>query len=188
MELILIIGSPIIASVISFLSKKRAASETASVVSGAVALAAAVFTALKVSSEGAYSPNDYFSIDALGAIIITLIAFIGLAAALYSISYLKKETAKGIIDFKKTRLYFILFNLFIAAMFFAASTSNPIIMWIAIEATTLSTAFLISFYNKPSAMEAAWKYLIINSIGLPFGFFRAPVFLFPAPNPTPGPL
>src|SRR3990167_9553657 len=114
MEFILIIGLPILASIIAFLAKKRAICEAAAVIAGGTALIAAVSAALKVSSEGAYSPNDYFSIDALGAIIITLIAFIGLAAALYSISYLKKETTKGIIDFKKTRLYFILFNLFIA--------------------------------------------------------------------------
>ena len=176
MELILIIGSPIIASIASFFSSKRKDCETATIVAGAVALAAALFAAQKVSSEGTYSPNDYFSIDALGAIIISLIAFIGFIAALYSTAYLRRETEKGIIGFEKVRLYFILFNLFIAAMLLAASTSNPIIMWIAIEGTTLSTAFLISFYNKPSAMEAAWKYLIINSIGLLLGFFGTLLF------------
>jgi len=176
MELILIIGSPIVASIASFFSSKRKDCETATIVAGAVALAAALFAAQKVSSEGTYSPNDYFSIDALGAIIISLIAFIGFIAALYSTAYLRRETEKGIIGFEKVRLYFILFNLFIAAMLLAASTSNPIIMWIAIEGTTLSTAFLISFYNKPSAMEAAWKYLIINSIGLLLGFFGTLLF------------
>jgi hydrogenase-4 component F len=71
-------------------------------------------------------------------------------------------------------------HLFIFAMFFAIITPNPLLMWIAIEATTLSTAFLISFYNKPSAMEAAWKYLIINSVGLLLGFFGTLLFLYPA--------
>src|SRR3989304_5418790 len=64
-------------------------------------------------------------------------------------------------------------------MFFAIMTTDPIFMWIAIEATTLSTAFLISFYNKPSAIEAAWKYLIINSVGLLLGFFGTLLFLYP---------
>src|SRR3990172_6814995 len=182
MELILIIGSPIVASIASFFSSKRKACETATIIAGAVALAAALFSAQKVSSEGTYSPNDYFSIDALGAIIIVLIAFIGFIAALYSMAYLRRETEKGIIGFEKARLYFILFNLFIAAMFLAASTSNPIIMWIAIEATTLSTAFLISFYNKPTALEAAWKYLIINSSGLLLGFFGTLLFFTFAGN------
>ncbi len=65
------------------------------------------------------------------------------------------------------------------AMFYAIVTVNPILMWIAIEATTLSTAFLISFYNKPTAMEAAWKYLIINSIGLLLGFLGTLLFFAP---------
>jgi hydrogenase-4 component F len=44
-------------------------------------------------------------------------------------------------------------------------------MWIAIEVTTLSTVFLISFYGKTSSIEAAWKYAVINSVGLLLGFF-----------------
>ena len=67
-------------------------------------------------------------------------------------------------------------------MFFAITTTSSILMWIGIEATTLSTAFLIGFYNKPSAMEAAWKYLIINSLGLLFAFFGTLLFLYPALN------
>src|ERR1019366_5500728 len=71
----------------------------------------------------------------------------------------------------RVREYFILLNLFMAMMFLAITVSSPIFTWIFIEATTLSTAFLISFYNKPSAIEAAWKYLIINSIGILLAFF-----------------
>src|SRR3989344_8165907 len=62
-------------------------------------------------------------------------------------------------------------------MFLSISASSPIFTWVFIEATTLSTAFLISFYNKPSAIEAAWKYLIINSIGLLLGFFGTLLYL-----------
>jgi len=77
------------------------------------------------------------------------------------------------------RQYYVLLNLFLLAMFFAVNTTSPIMMWIAIEATTLSTAFLISFYSKAASMEAAWKYLIINSIGLLLGFFGTLLFLAP---------
>jgi len=65
-------------------------------------------------------------------------------------------------------------------MFFAVATTSPTLMWIAIEATTLSTAFLISFYNNASATEAAWKYLLVNSVGLLLGFFGTLLFLSPA--------
>ncbi len=92
------------------------------------------------------------------------------------------QVAKGIIGFRRVKQYYVLFHLFLMAMFFAVITVNPILMWIAVEATTLSTAFLISFYNKPTAMEAAWKYLIINSIGLLLGFFGTLLFFVPVSN------
>jgi len=99
-----------------------------------------------------------------------IIGLICLATTIYSVEYLRQETSKNIIGFTRVKQYFILLNLFLMSMFLAASANNPIFAWIFIEATTLSTAFLISFYNKPSSLEAAWKYLIINSIGLLLGF------------------
>ncbi len=130
----------------------------------------AIFIALKVSSAGIYSPMMFFSVDSLVAITLLIIGFVGLTVAVYSIQYLRKETDKNIIGLTRVKQYFILLNLFLLAMFLAATASSPIVAWISIEATTLSTAFLISFYNKPSALEAAWKYLIINSVGLLLGF------------------
>jgi hydrogenase-4 component F len=85
--------------------------------------------------------------------------------------------AKGIIGLSRVRQFFLLLEFFLFAMSLAVSTINPIIMWISIEATTLSTAFLISFYNKPSATEAAWKYLIINSLGLLLSLLGTLLFL-----------
>jgi hydrogenase-4 component F len=61
-------------------------------------------------------------------------------------------------------------------MLLAVSANYPILMWIAIEATTLSTVFLISFYNKPQATEAAWKYLMLNSLGLLLGLLGVMLF------------
>jgi len=89
---------------------------------------------------------------------------------LYSSGYLAEEMKKGYVTAAKVREYYILLNAFLFAMFVATATTSPVLMWIAIEATTLSTVFLISFYNKSSAIEAAWKYVVINSVGLLLGF------------------
>jgi len=78
--------------------------------------------------------------------------------------------------------YFVLLYAFLAAMCLATTANSPIFAWIAIEATTLSTAFLISFYNKPSTIEGAWKYLIINSIGLLLGFFGTMLYFTSVPS------
>lgn len=171
MELLIAFTALLLAITIGLLSKRRVVIEVASVGARLVMCTVAIIIALRVAENGIYAPMQFFFIDSLSAIIILIIAVVGLGATLYSIQYLRHETAKHIIGFHRVREYFILMNLFTTAMLLAISSSSPIVTWICVEATTLSTAFLISFYNKPSAMEAAWKYLIVNSVGLLLGFF-----------------
>ena len=171
MEILFIITTLIIVALLNVLIKRRSVIELFSIIASSLALFESIVVAVKVSTAGVYAPFVFFSVDSLGAIVMLIIACIGFATTIYSIRYLQQETAKGIIGFTRVRQYFILLNIFLAAMFLAVTASNPVFAWISIEATTLSTAFLISFYNKPSAIEAAWKYLIINSIGLLLGFF-----------------
>jgi len=173
MEILIITLSLAAAILVGGMAKQRKNVEIASVAAGIVSFAASISIALRVSASGTYAPSAFFSIDALGAIVILIISCVGLAATAYSVPYLRAETEKHIIGFKRVRQYFMLLNLFIAAMYVAVAASSPVLAWIAIEMTTLSTVFLISFYNKPASMEAAWKYLIINSIGLLLGFFGA---------------
>ena len=171
MEPAIIISILSLAALACLLLKSLRAIEYVSIGAAAFALIAAVSLALDVSAQPPSASALFFSVDSLAAIIALLIGAVGLAAAFYSVFYLRAEMAKGIIGFHRVKQYFILFNLFLLAMFFAVMVNNPILMWIAIESTTLSTVFLISFYDKPTALEAAWKYLIINSTGLLLGFF-----------------
>jgi len=181
MILFLIILIPLLASVASLLVKKGTASLNAlAKFASLLEFVASLLAVTSVVVNGTLNATPYLSLDPFGAILVMLVAVIGFAASWYSTGYLDGEVKKGIIGFSRVKQYFVLLHLFIAAMFFAIITTNPILMWIAIEATTLSTAFLISFYNKPSAMEAAWKYLIINSVGLLLGFFGTILFLYPA--------
>jgi NADH-Ubiquinone/plastoquinone (complex I), various chains. len=57
-------------------------------------------------------------------------------------------------------------NLFIFAMLVVTLSNNFGILWIAIEGTTLATAFLISYYRNKEAVEAGWKYIMLCSIGI----------------------
>ena len=121
MAIFIVITSLLAAAVISLIFKRRAVIEYASMIASFVVFASAIFIGLKVASSGSYEFSKYFSVDALGAIIIMIISLIGLASCAYSISYLREETAKQIIGFRRVRQYFILFNLFVLAMFFASS-------------------------------------------------------------------
>ncbi|MBI4096229.1 MAG: hydrogenase 4 subunit F [Candidatus Levybacteria bacterium] len=187
MILSLVILVPLAASILSLLVAKRAKNlyRIAAAASFIELAASSAVTYSIAVNNSPFSWTPYFSVDFLGAILLMLVAIVGLATSIYSIGYFKAEVDKKIIGFHRVREYFILLHLFLMAMFFAITTTSPVLMWIAIEATTLSTAFLISFYNKPSAMEAAWKYLIINSIGLLIGFLGTLLFLSIVSHPYP---
>lgn len=176
MELVIILAVFFVATGVCLIAGKREIIEWTSVISSIVALVCSIMIAHKVNSTGPYSPYLFFFVDSLAVIIMIIILVVGFATMIYSVQYLRNEIRKGLIELKNVKFYYILLNLFLAAMFLAAVSSNPIFTWISIEATTLSTAFLISFYKKPTAIEAAWKYLIINSIGLLLGFFGTLLF------------
>lgn len=159
------------AALASIFTPKRVRTQgTIATFAGVINLVLALLFTRLVIVHGTQTTALFF-LDPLGAILTLLLAIIALAVSWFSIGYLTIEVEKNIIGGTRVRQYFTLLHLFVAAMFFAINTTSPILMWIAIEATTLATAFLISFYNKPTALEAAWKYLTVNSIGLLLGFF-----------------
>lgn len=107
-----------------------------------------------------------FYIDSLSIIIIDIVLVIGFMAAVFSIGYLEEELRHGKIEAGRVKLYYILMYTFMFTMVFALSVKNIGVMWIAIEATTLASAFLVGFYNDKRAIEATWKYVIICSVGI----------------------
>lgn len=177
MELPVILVSFIVAALSGIVIKRKIIIEVFSVIVSGVAFIGSISVAIKVAGLGTYAPFPVFFVDSLAAIIMLITSCIGLAVTMYSVSYLRQEERKGIIGLTRIRQFFILLHCFLAAMFLTVTASNPIITWIGIETTTLSTAFLISFYNRPSAMEAAWKYFIVNSVGLLLGFFGTLLYL-----------
>lgn len=119
------------------------------------------------------------TVDKASILLLFLLSFGGFTASIYAAAYLRHEMEHGVIGYNRARKLYAQLHMFLFAMSLAIVTTNPIVAWIAVEATTLTTAFLISFYAKPSAMEAAWKYLILNSVGLLLAFFGTLLFLTP---------
>lgn len=181
MILLLLVLMPLLASLISLASKKNIEFlNIVAVIFSLSELAVSVVAVSTVARSGSLFYTSFLYLDPMGSVLLLILGVVGFLATCYSTGYLKAEVYKGIIGPSRVRQYFVLLHLFLLVMFFAIITTSPILMWVAIEATTLSTAFLISFYNKPEAMEAAWKYLIINSVGLLIGFFGTLLFLSPA--------
>lgn len=176
MELMIIISALLIVSVCSWLSISRKLIEIISIAVQPIVLVSAIIIALQVARTGSYTWNNFFGADSLVAIMLLLVSCVSLITAIYSVAYLRAESKKEIVGFSRVRQYFTLFHLFIAAMILTITSSSPILAWVCLEATTLSTALLISFYNKQTSIEGAWKYFVINAVGLLLAFFGTLLF------------
>jgi hydrogenase-4 component F len=127
------------------------------------AIAARVWSGAVPTAAG-----DLLRADALSALMVSIITFLGAIAALYSVGYLRAEFDDA--HLARARLFFVLFHLFIFTMLVAVTTDNLGVMWIAIEGTTLATVFLVHLHQTRTSLEAAYKYLILSSVGIALAF------------------
>lgn len=173
MELILLLVVPVIGMVVSFLPKR----EYSFLVLSGINLGIAVeILNLVLRKGGIFALSNYLFADSLSVLLILIITALTFLAGIYSIPYLKLEEVE---EKDKTR-YFFLLNAFVFSMLLTAVSNNLGILWVGIEATTLSTAFLVSFYKNPSSIEAGWKYLILCSVGIAFALFGVVILFFSA--------
>ncbi|MEO7067269.1 MAG: proton-conducting transporter membrane subunit [Rhodanobacter sp.] len=119
------------------------------------------------------------SLDAFSALYLLLIAFVGVTAALYSIGYLRVHYAahEGTPP-PRYRAYWPLYNLFLISMLAVPLVTNLAVMWIAIELTTIFSAFLVAYNDRPTALEAAWKYVALTSVGAMIALFGVLVLYY----------
>lgn len=107
-----------------------------------------------------------FRLDALSIFTILLINLVAFAASLNARDYLTQATMKGRHWWQQKWAFHIWIHLFHFTMLLVPLSDNLVIAWIAIELTTLGSAILILYEDKPSALEATWKYLVITSAGI----------------------
>ena len=121
----------------------------------------------RLTSEGnMFFLRRFLFVDPLNAFFIFTVSVVSFCAALYSAGYLAKDMERKAVDERGVRMYYLLFDLFVFTMFMVLAVNNLGFMWIAIEMTTLVSAFLVGFYRTKESVEAAWKYIIICSVGI----------------------
>lgn len=161
--------APLIAVLIFSLIKEKHILHAASIIASAFMLFSGIMLTKSVIQSGTVGYDGLgglFYLDSISILILDIVLVIGFLTAVYSIGYLDEESRHGKIDVGRIRLYYILMYAFMFTMVLALTVKNMGIMWIAIEATTLASAFLVGFYNDKKAIEAAWKYVIICSVGI----------------------
>lgn len=105
-------------------------------------------------------------VDQLSAILLLTVALLTLTASLFSISYMEKEIHHEGLGISALKRYYVLFNVFSFTMIAVPIVENLGLMWVAVEATTLASALLVAFSFSRAAIEAAWKYVMICTVGL----------------------
>lgn len=175
-----IILIPMLTALSFWLTSNRKIMHTLNVLGAALLLCLAVYATWTVYLDGSLSYSyfdSFFYLDALNVLVLDTVLVISVLACFYSIGYLEEDSRHGLIDNKKIRLFYFLTYSFIFTMVLAITTQNLGIMWVAIEATTLASVFLVGFYNNKHSLEAAWKYIIICSVGIALAMMGI-VFLY----------
>jgi hydrogenase-4 component F len=140
-----------------------------------------VIIGIEINNKDAlnYFGNTVY-IDSLSLVQLFIITTVSFITSIYSHKYIGNELGEKVISNSKARIYYFLFVIFVFSMIYLCISNNIMGMWIGLEATTLSTAFLIGFNNNKYAMEAAWKYIIICSIGIGIGLVGIILFIYSA--------
>lgn len=163
MMLLVLLGLPLAAALLSLapLGRRFAAGVTLAATTGS--LLAALVIAGAVAGRGTLvAVPDWIAADGLSALLLLLIAFVGMTAALYSWGYMPDEphaTPRAL------RLYYCNFNFFVFSLLAVPALVEPLLVWIAVEITALSSILLVSFDNTHEALEAAWKYAVLMIMG-----------------------
>lgn len=113
--------------------------------------------------------SHWWLIDSFSALLIFLVAFVYVAATIISTRYIGHEYKEKIITLHQYKLYFALFQMFVLCMILTLMTNNSLLLWLALEGTTLFSTFLVGLYRKKTSIEAAWKYMILCSTGISLG-------------------
>ena len=158
----------------------RRAAPWATLASAIAVLALSALAALQVTDVGLLAEaSGRLSLDAFAALYLLLIAFVGATAALYSIGYLRVHYAEHEgTQPPRYRSYWPLYNLFLISMLAVPLATNLAVIWIAIELTTIFSAFLVAYDDRATALEAAWKYVALTSMGAMIALFGVLVLYY----------
>jgi hydrogenase-4 component F len=138
--------------------------------SSAILVALTLMLAREVASGGPRALG-ILRVDDLGLVFLLLLVALTLAVSIYTVGWLRQAIAVGNMKTEGLRLYFALVHLFVATMVVTILADNLGVLWIAMEGTTITSAVLVGYHGHHHGLEAAWKYIIVTTIGISFGLF-----------------
>ena len=170
--LLFVLGIPLLGGLALAVVGHRAYARNVNVAfSLATFLAACVMTAQVIDQGPQFIWDQQFYIDPLNVFLVTLTAFVSFTTAIFSRPYMRVEQDHGKMTARRMRLYHSMYQLFSFTMLLGLTTNNLGIIWVAMEAATLTTVLLVSVYRTPASLEAACKYFILCGVGVAQALF-----------------
>jgi hydrogenase-4 component F len=164
MELLVVLLVPALSAILCVLPIGGGLAALSTVVGCLAVFLISIHVALTTITRGhVIAFLGWISCDSFGALILLLVAFVGLTTSIFSLGYIRSvvpQEREG-----KKRRYYARFNLFLLSMLAVPAFSHLALVWIAVELTTLLSVFLVSFEDTPEALEAAWKYVVLTCMG-----------------------
>jgi hydrogenase-4 component F len=128
-------------------------------------------------------PGPYLLVDDLNNVFIVLTTFIGFTTSVFSASYISHELEIGRLTPTFLRFYHAMYQVLMFAMNLALVANNIGVLWVAIEIATLTTVLMVGIYRTHEAIEAAWKYFILGSVGIALALFGT-ILVYMAARPV----
>jgi hydrogenase-4 component F len=162
-----ILAMPLLgAAVLALLPGYRLTSRLNVLVSGLTLVAA--FSLFVVDRPPA---GQYLHVDDLNIVFVALGTFVGFTTSVFSATYVAHELEIGRLTPAHLRFYHAMYQVLMFAMNLALLANNIGVMWVAIELATLTTVLMVGIYRTHEALEAAWKYFILGSVGIALALF-----------------
>jgi hydrogenase-4 component F len=124
-------------------------------------------------------------VDDLNIVFIVLNTFVGFTTSLFSASYIGHELETGRLTPAYLRFYHAMYQAMMFGMNLALLANNIGLLWVAVELATLTTVLMVGIYRTHEALEAAWKYFILGSVGIALALFGT-ILVYVAAQPAVG--
>jgi len=161
---------PTVTALLMLAARDRRILSTIDIAGSSVLFALTVVLAREVMAGGPRALG-VFRADDLGLVFLLLLVVLTLAVSIYTVGWLEQAVAVGNMKAESLRFYFALVHAFVATMVVTVLADNLGVLWIAMEGTTITSAVLVGFHGHQHGLEAAWKYIIVTTIGISFGLF-----------------
>jgi hydrogenase-4 component F len=167
-------------ALLALIGHRRYAPEVNAAISIVTFCAAALLVARVIEAGSITALEEQFFVDSLNVFLVALTAFVSMTTSLFSRPYMRIERAHGRVSDAGMRLYHAMYQLFCFTMLLVLTTNNLGVMWVAMEAATLTTVLLVALYRTHASLEAAWKYFILCGVGIAQALFGTILVYFAA--------